>query len=314
MTLRGFSNIADSTLTNDIRNNVISFFDYGLLEKSNFISVNIPQSGYYGGSDYRLRKVNDPRYSGNKVWQAHRQNWVWESGVGANVGTNDAKPGISGIYIGSGFYSTSTTGTYAYHVNYPLGQVIFANSIAATAIVEANFSYRYINVTDVDGLQWFKEVHKHSEHSESQDFIKQSGDYGNLAQNRLQLPAIGVEIAGERNFKPYQLGGGQKAYTTIRFHCVAEDKYTRDNLVDIVSLQNDSEFRMYNLNEISDSGKFPLDYRGVPNSGALRYTDLVAQFEGNGIRLFDMRLESMYSLGSLFIGTVKCNSEVIVGG
>lgn len=313
MTLKGFTTVGDATPLTDISNNIVSFFDYGLLEKGNFINVSVPGTGYYGGLDYRLRRVNDPRYSGNRVWQAFRQNWVWESGHGAIVNSGDPTyPGVSGIYIQSGFYPTSTTGVYAYYINHPLGQVVFNNSIAATAIVDVNYSYRYINVTNIDGLQWFQEVHNNSERSDTQDFIKQSGEYGGLAQNRLQLPAIGIEMVGEGSFKPYQLGGGQISYTSIRFHCVAEDRYTRDSLVDMVRLQNDQEFRMYDLNEISDSGKFPLDYRGVPISGAFRYPDLATHFEGKGLRLFDIRLESMYSLGSLFIGTLKCNTEVIV--
>jgi hypothetical protein len=43
--LKGFDTFGDSTVTNDITENLISFFDYGLLEKSAFINVEIPSTG-----------------------------------------------------------------------------------------------------------------------------------------------------------------------------------------------------------------------------------------------------------------------------
>ena len=79
--LKGFTKLGDSTLVNDIKENMISFFDWGLLKKDNYINISIPSTGVYGGNEHQLRLVDDPRYTAGQVWEGFRSNWVWESGV-----------------------------------------------------------------------------------------------------------------------------------------------------------------------------------------------------------------------------------------
>jgi hypothetical protein len=85
--------------------------------------------------------------------------------------------------------------------------------------------------------------------------------------------------------------------------------------MDIVTLQNDKVIRAYDLNDISSNNVFPLDYRGVPISGALSYETLISDYEGNHIRLIDASIDSVYSLTpNIHVGTVKLKTEVIVFG
>jgi hypothetical protein len=313
--LKGFSNLGDATLTNHIRENFIQFFDYGLLEKNNFDNVTIPTSGVYGGDDHVLRPVDDPRYTYGQVWEGFRQNWVWQSGVGALTSTDDANPGVSGVYVNGTFYPASGTGTYSHHINHPLGRVVFDTAIDTTSDVTCEYSYKYINVTKCDGLNWFKEVQKRSDRSENSDFANASGDYAILSDNRYQLPAIGIEIGSSRKGKPFQIGGGQIITTDYYFHCVAEDGYTRDTLVDIVSLQNLHNLRTFDLNLIAESGTFPLDYKGTPVSGAMLYPELLTNYEGTKIRLIDIGMDSVYAISpDIHVGTVKFTAETILFG
>lgn len=313
--LKGLTTFGDATITTHIAENLISFFDYGLIEKSGFVNVEIPSTGYYGGNDHQLRPVTDPRYNDGQVWEGFRSNWVWESGLGALTSTDVTYPGVSGVYINDTFYSVSTTGTYAHHINHPLGRVIFDTAIDTSSTVNCEYSYKYVNVSRVDGLEWFKQIQENSERSDDTNFINNSGEWSVLADNRLQLPAIGIELVNSRRMIGYQLGGGQTVFTDFLFHCVAEDTYTRDHLLDIVSLQNEKVLKSYDLNDISSNNVFPLDYRGVPVSGALRYEDLVSLYEGNHIRLVDIGIDSVYSLSpNVHIGTVKIKTEVILFG
>jgi hypothetical protein len=313
--LKGFTTFGDSTVTNDVRQNLISFFDYGLIEKSGFINVEIPTTGYYGGSDHQLRLVDDPRYTTGQVWEGFRSNWVWESGVGALTSVNPAYPGVSGVYVNGDFYPTSTAGDYAHHINHPLGRIVFDSPISTTSTVTCEYSYKYVNVTEVDGLNWFKQVQQKSERSDSSNFINNSGEWGILADNRYQLPAIGIEVVNARKMTPHAIGGGQNVFTDLLFHCVAEDVYTRDHLIDIVSLQNEKVFYSYNLDTIASSGAFPLDYRGVPVSGALQYPDLINQHQSSKIRLINSSFDSVYSLTpNIHVGTVKVTTELILFG
>jgi|TARA_R100000008_G_scaffold75408_2_gene54655 hypothetical protein len=312
--LKGFTNLGDSTITNHIRENFIQFWDYGLLEKGNFDNVVIQTTGYYGGLEHVLQPVDDPRYTYGQVWEGFRSNWVWESGLGALNSTDNANPGVSGVTVNGTFYPASGAGSFAHHINHPLGRVIFDSAIDTTGNVSCEYSYKYINVTKVDGLGWFEEIQKRSERADNSNFPN-SGDYAILADNRYQLPAIGIEIGSSRTMKPYQLGGGQSVFTDFLFHCVAEDGYTRDSLIDIVSLQHLKNMKAFDLNKIANTGTFPLDYRGVPVSGALRYPDLLEQHEGTNIRLEDVQMDSVYSLSSdIHVGTVKFTAETILFG
>lgn len=313
--LKGISTFGDATITTHVRENLISFFDNGLIEKSGFINVEVPTTGYYDGLEHRLRPVSDPRYNNGQVWEGFRSNWVWQSGNGALTSTDSSYPGVSGVYINDTFYPTSTGGDYAHNINHPLGRVIFDTAISTDSKVECSYSYKYVNVTKVDGLEWFKQIQQNSERADNTNFINSSGEWGVLGDNRFQLPAIGVELVNSRRMIGYQLGGGQTIFTDFLFHCVAEDAYTRDHLMDIVTLQNDKVIRAYDLNDISSNNVFPLDYRGVPISGALSYETLISDYEGNHIRLIDASIDSVYSLTpNIHVGTVKLKTEVIVLG
>lgn len=282
MTIKGFVKIGDSTLVNDVRENLVSFFDYNLLLKGNYIDVG------RSGSDGLFSIYSDPRYTSGRVWKCPNSNWVWESGVGATLS--------SGLYINGTFYPPTTTGTYSYYIDYPNGLAFFNTALPSTSSVRSDYSYRYINVCKADGLQWFKRLG--------------IDDTEILPENQLKPPILGVELAS-RKLAPYQLGGGQYVYTDFLIHCVSEDPYIRDTLVDVVSYQKDLSFQMYDLNEIADNNNFPLDYRGVPASGAYTFPLLCENYPGRTLTINNASLESSYTLGRLHIGTVRISTEVI---
>lgn len=307
--LKGFTRLGESTLTNDIMENLVSYLDYNLLQMGNFVNVPVSTTGIYNGIDSRLRMVDDPRYTSGQIWATFRPNLVWESGVGALTSTNPAYPGVSGVYVNSTLYTPDTTGTYAYHVDHINGVVRFDTAIPASSVVEMPHSYKYVSIVRSDGLNWFRELQERSERSDG-DFATQSGVYEILPENRQSLPVIGIELAG-RKLQPYQLGGGQIVKTDMYLHCVAEDSYTRDSLVDALTYQDKAAFRMYNLNAISSADAFPIDYRGVPNSGAKIFPELCEDYGGRTLRIEEAKLDSVYTLGRLKVGTVKISTEVI---
>lgn len=308
--LKGFESISDSMISNDICDNLISFLDYGLVEKSGYINVNIPTTGVFGGLNHRLRPVSDPRYSSGQVWQSFHGNWLWETGLVSNSNTN---PGVSGVYVSGVFRPVTSSGTYAHYIDHKHGRVVFNSAIPRTSTVECNFSYKYFSVEKTYGVGWFKQIQTGSDRTDSSNFVKQSGEWSQFAENRVQTPVFGIEQIPNGTSQGYQLGGGQIFKTDFLIHCVAEDGYTRDWMLDVIRLQNESTIKMYNLNTIADNNAFPLDYRGVPISGALRYPQLVDQYPGNWLRIYNIRTDSIYELGNLFIGTLKISTEIILG-
>jgi hypothetical protein len=316
LNLKGFDSVFDTTLNNELQDNIVEFLEWSLLEKGNYMNVSLGELSPEGIDYSKLRISSNSSFPSGKAWEGFRQNWIWQSGVSYNpppiVGNNHAIPGISGIYVNNVFYPSNTSGTYAHKVDYFNGRVVFNNIIPTNSVVKAEYSYRYINVVYANSLPWLTEV-QYSSLNLGEDFDDlNKGKYDIPAEARIQLPAIAIEIVPRRTLKGYQLGGGQWVDTDILFHCLAEDEYTRNKLVDIISLQNDKTIYMFNSNAIARSGSFPLDYHGFPVSGALRYPDLVENYYRGNLRLKNSSVQNMKVVNSNFYaGIVRMTLETI---
>jgi hypothetical protein len=297
MTLKGFTSLGESTISNDVIENLISYFDWHMLQQGNSIEIGLAETGVYGADDSRLRMVDDPRYTDGQIWATSRPNIVWESGA------------PSGVYVNSTFYSTPGSGAYSHFIDHIHGVVHFDTAISTSAVVKMPHTYKYVTVTRANGLPWFKEIQQNAE-SSTDDFVNSSGAFQAMPENRQALPLIGFELAGKR-MKPYQLGGGQTVCTDYYAHIVTEDIYTRDMLIDTLVYQADQSFQMYDINEVAASGHFPLDYRGVPASGAKTFPELVSAHPGRVLYVEDAKLDSTYPLGNLYVASVKLTTEVI---
>lgn len=316
LNLKGFDSVFDTTLNNELQDNIVEFLEWSLLEKGNYMNVTLGELSPEGIDYSKLRLSSNSSFPSGKAWEGFRQNWVWQSGVSYNpppvVGTNNAIPGISGVYVNNTFYPSNTEGTYAHKVDYFNGRVVFNNPIPITSTVKAEYSYRYINVVYANSLPWLAEI-QYSSLNLGEDFNNiNRGKYDVPTEARVQLPAIAIEIVPRRNMKGYQLGGGQYVATDVLFHCLAEDEYTRNKLVDIISLQNDKNIYMFDSNKIAKSGAFPLDYHGFPVSGALRYPDLVEIYYRGNLRLKNSSVQTMKLINSNFYaGIVRMTLETV---
>jgi hypothetical protein len=314
--LKGFDRVFDSLLNNELQDNIIEFLDYSLLQKGNYFNVTLAESSPRGNDYSRLRLSSSSQYTSGQAWEGFRNNWVWQSGVNYSpapiTGTDHANPGISGVYVDSAFYPTSSVGTYAHSIDYSNGRVVFNSPIPTGSTVQAEFSYKWINVVYANSVPWLREVQYRSYEPNSEFLSTVGGAWDKPPEMRLQMPAIAVEIVPKRKMAGYQIGGGQWIVTDVLFHCIAEDEMTRNKLVDIISLQNDKTIYMFDSNSISSSGDFPLDHLGVPNSGAMRYPELVSNHYSKRLRLRDSSVQGMEMINSnLYGGVVKLSAEVI---
>ena len=314
--LKGFDSVQDTTLNNEIQDNMVEFFDWALLKKGNYFNVTLGETAPNGYDYSKLRLSSDERFTAGTCWEGVRNNWVWQSGVNYSpaplVGTNNTKPGISGVYVDDTFYPTTTTGDYAHHVDYFNGRVLFDSPIPTGSKVQVEHSYKWINIVYANSVPWLREVQYRSYDINGEFFQAAKGDWDMPPEARLQLPAIAIEIVPRRTITGYQLGGGSYVDTDVLFHCLAEDEITRNKLVDIVSLQNDKTFYAFNSNSIAASGDFPLDYKGSPVSGAMNFEELVLKHYGPDIRLKNSSVQGMDVINSNFCaGIVKLTAEVI---
>jgi hypothetical protein len=314
--LKGFENVTKLNLTNHIQDNMVEFLDWALLHKGNYFNVDLGELSPDGDDYSRLRLSSDPNYTSGQVWEGFRGNWVWQSGITYSpspiVGVDNAKPGISGVYVDSTFYPSNTVGAYAHHVDYFNGQVIFDTAIPTGSTVQAEYSYKWINIVYANSIPWLREVQYRSYDINSNFLTEGKGDWDTPPETRLQLPAIAVEIVPRRSTKGYQLGGGQWVYTDVLFHCLAESDITRNELVDMISLQGDKKMPAFDSNLVAESGDFPIDYKGTPVSGALTFPQLVSKHEGTYVRFLNPSIQGMDMINNnMYGGIVKITTEVI---
>lgn len=313
MTFKGIDNIIEATLNNEIQDNLIEYFDWNLLQKANYFNINLNEQSYSGDDYSLLRQTNNPTFLDGEAWDGFRKNWVWQSGISVDgyeppiVGSNESIPGISGVYVDDNFYPSDTTGEYAHNVDYFNGRIVFDNPIPTGSKVQAEYSYKYINIVYAASVPWIREFYFNTLDLSNRSSIDIP------PEKQIQLPAIAIEIVPKRTFKPYQMGCGQFIYTDVLFHCIAEDDMTRNKLIDIISLQNDSIIEMFDSNSIAKSGDFPLNNFGYPVSGALTYPELILKHLGNSLVLRDMNVQVIDMVNSnLHAGVVRATTEIII--
>jgi hypothetical protein len=280
--LKGIRDIADSTLCDNLEASLQEFFNYGLLCIGAFNNVYIGISGTYPGEESRLRLVEDKNYLMGQVWEGYRTNWVWESGI--PLSSSYAQPiQVSGVYIDDVFYPASTTGTYAHHVDYPRGRIVFDNPISPSAVVEAEYTFRLFNIDNSDA-PWFRQVMFNSLRIDQQanQFLQYgSGVYSIISDHRVQLPAVVVEVSPRRTMEGYQLGGGMNVNQDVLFHIFTEYSSHRKKLLDIITYQNGGDILGFDKNLIAQQGRYSLSSEGSILPGALTYPDLIKPV-GNG--------------------------------
>lgn len=278
----GVTHWLEDTHGENLLYSVIDFYKWSFLEIGAYqnITRSPAVSGVTGGDKYRLGYVDDPRIGTGKVWQGYRSDWVWETGVSASP-----PPTSVNVYVNSTLKSSSE-----YYVDYPRGRVVFNSAIASGARVEANFAHRTVKfcTTDEPG---FQRLMYDSHDISREDFLNstQGGNWNQFAENRLQLPAVGIEVVGTEGFKPYQIGGGQWQYQKVVYYIYSENKTERDKLRDIFANQNDKIIWLYDRAAMKEHANWPftLDYKGTPISGFWTYPSLVA--EHNNLRYLNVR-------------------------
>jgi len=336
--LNKISNVGDSTISPLLKDNLIEFFDWGLIDAGGFFNVSIPTSGQFGGDKHNLRLVDDPRYTSGQVWEGFRSNWVWQSGLSstdqpktitkikpdaATYPNSSNSPGISGVFIDNVFQPTSGVGIHKHHIDYPNGRVVFDSAISTTSTVTAEYSYKWVEVTSANE-DFFREVQYRSERADGDFTLRGSGDWSQLAETRLQLPVIAVEVVKKRSFEPYALGGlDHYVNTDVLFHVLTEDDYTRDKLLDVISFQEEKVIALFDSDMIGRNNAFPLDYRGMVNQGAKQYPKLVDAsgdggfkylgVKGGSTMLKQARVQVSDAISpNLYHGVVRMNTEVIM--
>ena len=281
------SHIGYDNLANILEANLKTHYDWIFLTLGGWTSVTIPLSGAYGGEWSRLRPVEDELYTDGQVWEGARKDWVWETGINY-VGTD----GVTYNPTGVGTPTVDSVATSdAYHVNYPLGRIIFDTPISTSSTVQVAHQYRYIQVYRADDAPWWREIQYNSHRVDSAHFLQSvSGDWSVFGTHRVQLPCVIVESVPRGVAGGFQLGDDAlEVSRDVLFHVIAESRTDRNNIMDIISLQTDKSIWLYNTNTAIDD--YPLDFQGSL-TGTKMYPDFVDETGNGGHRWGEVRMEN----------------------
>ncbi len=278
---KGVTHIGDDTIMTTLENNLKSYYDWALLSIGGWTEADVPQSGAYGGDFSSVTLVEDPLYTDGQVWQGVRKDWVYESGVDYADATGLVhNPQSVGVPITGGNPAVGS-----YHVNYPLGRIIFDAAIPITTVVQVAHSWRDVQVYRADDAPWFQELQFRSMRPDDSHFSDSDrGEWAKGGHQRVQLPAIVIECVPRRISEGYELGNEEVwVKQDVIFHVVAETRHMRNKLVDFCAGQFDKSIWLFDTIRIADSGDYPLDFRGEL-VGPKVYPDLVDQRVNGGHR------------------------------
>lgn len=321
--IKGIASVKFNSSSNEIVDNLIGFFDWGLLNKENFFNIKkgdtigklIQENGpepfdFYNNSTVKLnddasqlKPINIRSLPKGSVWRGLFDNWVWESGI-----TTDYQPiNISGVYINDIFYPSNTSGEYKHFIDYNNGGAVFFNPIPLTSKVQVEHSFKWISIHDSESFEGLKFL----------DTEIKENDFG------YRMPTIIIEPVS-RTHEGVQLGGGQWIISDVLFHCFATTDSMCERLMDIVSYQNDRSIIFFNKNKLRLTNNFPftntnrlkddnywqLEFPDIYASGdyqlAMSYQELATKYTGYKAQLSNVSVTKNKVKGNLFkYGTVK---------
>jgi len=300
---KGTTHWREDAFSDNLEHGLLAWLRWSMLNVGGFENVSAAsEDGLYGGNMATLKVADDPNYTLGQVWESQRSDWVWETGVSPTL--QPVQP--SGVYIDDEFFDDTEVD---FSVDYTRGRIIFDTKLSTKSEVKTDYSYRIPTI----GLA--KEPVFQELMYQSLDAYKDNaGDMNRFAQARRTMPTIGIEIAGRKKYKPFQLGGGQWVYQDIILYVIAENSNDRNKLVNILCNQNDKVIYLIDKAKLKTDGVYPydLDIGGSPVASPLQYPDLVSQYDWSRVRLIEASGEGFQSTTDwLWRGNVKITCEAI---
>lgn len=302
------SSIGSKNRVASLEDNIKSFLDWSFLNIGGFINVSIPTSGIDTSNTFSsFKPVTTTSVTPNRVWEAPRKDWVYESGISFKT---SSPLYFSGVYFNNTFLPAPTgSGAYGYSVNYPLGRLTFNFNLAPSSTVRASYSHRYIQVYKASDAVWWKELQKDTYNP---DNFKSTNDYLLLSNHRVQLPAIVIELIPRTILSPYQLGTTENIIVQdLLLHIFTNNPSQRNSIVDTLLLQKDNTFWLYDLNKIVKDNKTELTAFGSLNPSGINYENMVSEYKSHWTTIKNSTIIELNTISSsLYNGVVRWSMEI----
>ena len=244
--------IGERQVLSSLEDNLKYFLDWSFLKIGGFINIDIPTTDVSSSLLHKLRLVDDPTNANNTVWEAIKKDWIYETGISYDGNSPNE---ITGVNLNGNFLAgPNGIAPYTYTLDYKNGRVIFDNPVSQNSDVQIEYSYRYIQTyksNEVRGLEINDEV---------------------LSANKVQTPAILIEMIDRTSQKPFELGNSKNLfYQDVLFHILAQNPTQRTNIANTLLLQKDKSFYLYNIDKIVQDGVYPYNYDGSINPNRINY-------------------------------------------
>lgn len=277
MTLKRVCGVKNMGPSEKIETNLVSFFDYGFLDKGGYFNIDIAQTGDYVSDLSSLTKVQDNR--GFTYW-AGPKNWVYESGADGS-GVN-APPQI---YVNGSLYSSGV-------VNYKEG-AIYNLPTAATG-VKASFSYKWVTFISSSKTGYGKKITLNSNRTDLNTV-----DRSTIGDLSIPLPFVSFDVPSISKSEEYGLGGEFTPMLNIyniKATVAGESDADVKRISDIIVAQQGFALNTFDPEEVLASGDYPTTMWGALNTG----------------KTHD-ELSALYPWSYLFLETIKANSTKDLG-
>lgn len=309
----GVTSLGSTLILNELENNYKSFLSWGFLNIGGFTNVNIPTQNISTFNLHILKPTVDENRTDLTVWQSARKDWVYESGITySGVSANS----ISGVFVNSVLYPGPTgNATLGYTINYPEGKIIFNKPVAANSIVQLNYSYKNVQIYKMEEFPYWKQIQYNSLENKAGLSLSDKGDFAISSEHRVQLPAVIIEPISRSDSKPFRLGDKSLIIEQdILLHVLSDQPRDKNNIIDIIRLQEDRNIWLYNTNEIIKSGIYPLNFNGSKNINGQNYNIIVDNdsYKWLKCRLTDVTISDINFTNIRMYGAIiRVSNEII---
>jgi hypothetical protein len=284
------------------------FLDWAFLGIGSWVDISLTTSGVGGTNASELQLANSPGYTDGQVWQGFRKAWVYESGASYTDvdGSGHSPLSPPSVYVNSILQSSG------YSVNYELGQVIFDSTLSSSDTVQASHSFRNVQVYIGDNVPWWQELQFNSWNVDDTHFQQTDrGEWSIGGNHRVQLPIIVVDASLKGSTPPFSLGNScTLRQQDVKFHVIAEDKCTRDNLTDLLLLQSEKTVIIPDIDTAAANCHLSLDLNG--NFIGMQYPDLIDTYQWAYARGSNGQLCEIQSIHpNLYEGMVKITYSLL---
>ena len=309
----GVNSLGSTLILNELENNYKSFLSWGFLNIGGFTNVDIPTQNISAFNLHILKPTVDENRTDRTVWQSARKDWVYESGISySGVSANS----ISGIFVNSVFYPAPTGNTsLGYKINYPEGKVIFNQPIAATSVVQLEYAYKNVQIYKMEEFPYWKQIQYNSLENKTGLSLSDKGDFAVSSEHRVQLPAVVIEPIARADSKPFRLGDKSLIIEQdILLHVLSDQPRDKNNIIDIIRLQEDRVIWLYNTNQVVKSGVYPLNFNGTKNITGQNYNIIVNNdsYKWLRCRITDVTISDInFTNIRMYGAVVRVSNEII---